>query len=489
MQRIDQTNLTTPRSSRAGRRRGPRPGIRRAQSRARRHGIASLLAMLYMIIFSALALGFYAAVTMANQLAHNDEKAMNAQIATESGLKFIQLQLATVSIPGNTPPNQMMQEVLKDLVAQQGTSENLAGRPITLVGSTIHFPAGADQFVALDAYGAGFRAEITDNGDGLLKVKVHGRYRGVLISRAAELFYEPVTRSTNIFDFGIVTRGPIYVSGGGVIGGGTDPAHGSILSLSESNVPVSLSGTSGIAGDVFMTNPKGTVSISGGGVTIAGESIPALRAQHIHAGVDAPELPTTDSGVFLPYATNPYEPGKTVYTNVIIPPNTNPTFSSDTTIQGVLYIKYPNKVSFNSKTIIRGTVVAENGATPGPNNQISFGGGVEAYGVDTLPTDAVPANSPLRQLLGSTLLAPGFHVTLSGHSGSIGGVMLAHSFEFVGSSGGVINGTFIGLGDVTMKFTGGASIARTKVPGPIPAGLVFSKTFKPLRKTYTEVRP
>ena len=47
----------------------------------------------------------------------------------------------------------------------------------------------------------------------------------------------------------------------------------------------------------------------------------------------------------------------------------------------------------------------------------------------------------------------------------------------------------IGLGDVEMKFTGGASIARTKPSGPIPVGLVFSKTFKPHRNTYAEVRP
>jgi hypothetical protein len=154
-----------------------------------------------------------------------------------------------------------------------------------------------------------------------------------------------------------------------------------------------------------------------------------------------------------------------------------------------MYVKYPNKITFNSKAVIRGTIVVENGATPSKNNVISFGGGVEAYGVNTVPTSDIPEDSPVRQLLGSTLLAPGYHVSLGGSSGSIGGIMLANSFEFVGGSGGVINGTFIGLGDVEMKFTGGASIARTKASGPIPVGLQFSKTFKPKRNTYMEVRP
>ena len=128
MQRPEQASLATPR---------PRPRADaepRTANALRRRGIASLLAMLYLIIFSALALGFYAAVTMATQLAHNDEKAMNAQVAAESGLKFVRYQLSRVRVPGNTPPNEMMQEVLKDLLAQQGASDNLAGRGIGLGG-------------------------------------------------------------------------------------------------------------------------------------------------------------------------------------------------------------------------------------------------------------------------------------------------------------------------------------------------------------------
>ena len=57
----------------------PRRRVRRS-SAAPRRGVASVLAMLYLVIFSTLALGFYSAVTTANQLAHNDERAMMAQV-------------------------------------------------------------------------------------------------------------------------------------------------------------------------------------------------------------------------------------------------------------------------------------------------------------------------------------------------------------------------------------------------------------------------
>ena len=59
MQRLEQASLATPRP------RPARPRRLRTANALRRRGIASLLAMLYLIIFSALALGFYAAVTMA----------------------------------------------------------------------------------------------------------------------------------------------------------------------------------------------------------------------------------------------------------------------------------------------------------------------------------------------------------------------------------------------------------------------------------------
>ena len=485
MQRTERTHLVTPDRQRA-------PSRRYHAARARhRRGIASLLAMLYLIIFSALALGFYAAVTTAAQIAHNDEKALNAQIATESGFRFIMYELGRVRVPGSTAPNEVMQEVVRDLRAQQGTSLNLNGRTIELVGNTIHYPLGAEEFIPLDNMGGGFRAEITDASVGeetYLQVKIHGRYRGKQISRAIQVFFESVISSTSVFDYGIVTRGPITVSGGGVIGGGGVAAEGTVLSMSGVSFPVSLSGTSGIAGKIYLTNKNGNVSVSGGGVTVAGKPPPELY-NYVVKGVEPPDLPESDSRIFRPYATNPYVEGQSIYRNVFIPPYTNPTFSGATEIHGVMYIQYPNKVTFNAKTVIRGTIVVENGALPSKNNLISFGGGVEAYAVTSVPTDSIPEDSPVRKLVGSTLLAPGFHVSLGGQSGSIGGIMMANSFEFVGGSGGVINGTFIGLGDVEMKFTGGASIARSRATGPIPMGIRFPRTFRAVHPTYVEVQP
>jgi hypothetical protein len=195
-----------------------------------------------------------------------------------------------------------------------------------------------------------------------------------------------------------------------------------------------------------------------------------------------------DTQIFLPFVTSTYRPGRRLYTNCLVPANTNPNFSGDTTIEGVLYIKNPNKVSFTGHCTIRGVIVVENGASAGSNNSIKFSGGATAYGMETLP-DRPEFPPELRALRGSALLAPGYAVTLSGQSGSIGGTLVADSFTLSGGSGGVIEGTLIGLGPATLNLTGGASISRNRPNGPIPAGLVFDRSYRPVQQTYTEVRP
>src|SRR5438477_12347687 len=63
----------------------------------KRQGITSVLAMMYLCLFSVLAIGFYASATMSTQLAGNEKQGADAQSATESGLQFVKYQMASLN--------------------------------------------------------------------------------------------------------------------------------------------------------------------------------------------------------------------------------------------------------------------------------------------------------------------------------------------------------------------------------------------------------
>ena len=467
-----------------------RTGPRRRGSATRR-GTASVLAMLYLVIFSTLALGFYTAVTTATQVAYNDERVMNAQIAAESGMHFMTMQLASVTIPGGTPNDKVLGELFKVLSASKllkPESSNMNGRSIGMGGDTIFVPASADDyFIPLDHSGGGFQAVIVDVGDGSVLVKVVGRYRGVVIVRAIELGFVSKTTTTTVFDYGIVARGPIQMNGGPGITSPTDPSHASVLTTFDSPTQATMKGHPVIGGNLDMSNKDAAVSL-GSGASVGGSSQSQLRDQHVRRGVPEPTFPTVDTDVFRPFAVNPYKPNQPVYTNVIVPPNTNPTFSSNVKIEGVLYIRNPNNVRFSGQATVRGVIVVENGARSSSNNQITFTGGVDMFDMSTLPNS--PKFPPaLRALQGSSLLAPGYAVTMRGNSGVVGGTMVADSFDLGGTAGGKVEGTIIALGTAPFQFGGNAAISRTPGKVPLPAGLILPRTFTPVHQTYLEVRP
>ena len=79
-----------------------RPALRQFHPQ-RRRGATAVLAMLYLVLFSTLALGFYAATTTAVQVSHNDSQVSRAFLASESGLDFMRYHLSRVSIPAYAP--------------------------------------------------------------------------------------------------------------------------------------------------------------------------------------------------------------------------------------------------------------------------------------------------------------------------------------------------------------------------------------------------
>src|SRR5437773_1983121 len=206
-------------------------------TRGARRGVASVLAMLYLVIFSTLALGFFASTTLSTQIAGNDRRTMEAQVAAESGLQFMRYQLSRVKVDASVPPEKVFEEVYHQLATNLNGKPNLGGAEVAYDGTSIAIPGGGTYVNITPDGDAAFATSIVPDGDRLVTRLVGRSARGAF-HRALQLDFVRVDQATNIFDYGIVTRGPIVMSGGGLIAGATNPADNNVLSLAKNATPV-----------------------------------------------------------------------------------------------------------------------------------------------------------------------------------------------------------------------------------------------------------
>jgi Tfp pilus assembly protein PilX len=455
---------------------------------ARRTGITSVIAMLYLTLFSMLAIGFYGSVTTQVQVSYNDMNINAAQAAAESGMQFIRFQLSALNVAHNTPSDQLFNQVYIQLATAMNGTGNLGSDTVGLSGSTINIPSTAGHMINLDNSGAGFFASVTQSGQ-VLVVKVTGQARSGQIQRAIQMNYGIAQRASSIFGYGVASRGSIYMGGNAKILGASDPTKGSVMSATMQPVTaLTMAGSEQISGDASFVNPNAITSISGSASIASSSPASGTFANHIHKGVDNPTFPQIDTSAFLPYCTNTYAGGKTLVNCIL--PSGNWSFSGNVTIQGILYVQTPCNITFNGNTTIQGCIVVQNNPTgTAATNLISFSGTVSSSGIDTLPVGSTfPAGEVA--LKNAFLLAPNCTASFTGNFGSIGGSIIADKLSFSGNAGGTVLGSVIGLTDTPLTLNGSSDIIINSTgTSQYPSGVFFGNQYVPLPDTYQEVAP
>jgi hypothetical protein len=453
-----------------------------------RRGMTAVLAMLYLTLMASLALGFYSATNTAVQVSQNEQKVERVRLAAESGLDFARFQLSRVSIPAKAKLALHFSIMSDQLSAKMNGSGNLNNGSIYVSEDTVRAPADPNQFIKADDKGSEFQFTITDLGDHKIRVTSVGRnatsYSAAGL-RIIRMDFELQQNKSKVFQYGIATRGTVVTSGSSRLKGAPDPSKGSILSLSTStNTPVAIGGKL-VTGDISVTNPNANVIASGsvGGSTNSND----IQANHVHKGVEEPEFPTVDTSMFIPYATNLYTPGKGSYSNIRIPPNTNPSFNAGTVLKGVIYVQTPNRITFNGNASIQGVIVTDTENQVGNlnTNTISFSGSFDAKGVETLD----PSYGTLRDLSGSFLLLPGFSLNFTGNFGATAhGSIVADKVSMTGSSSVTLDGSLVIMKDTPMTMGGSSELTAGDNALAFPTGLKFSNRYIPLPSTYEEVK-
>lgn len=436
-------------------------------ARNSRKGTALLLSMMFVMLFSALAVSM-ATMSGANlTTAENQQKSNDARNAAESGLEIIRGWISHVSIPGTIAEHSRFSALTTEL-------QDLL-QPLQNVTIIVHSDAIHIEPITIDAATQkSFRAYIRPTSYDIFEIFIIG-YAGDF-SRPLRVNFNYGERANTVFNYGVATRGPLSLHGNILLEGVNVSVEADtyIESLGH-NLALEIIGNSKIAGSVSIANNDAYVDLQGGQAGIGGETGQDAIDNHVAFGVPPTEFPEPDPEHFEQWATNTYDPeddSADVYENIRIPAGTNPHFSSQTTLRGVTYIETPNVVTFSGGVTIEGVIVGDGDWNDdSATNQLNFTGNISSYCVSSLPYE--PQFEGLHDQTGTFILAPGFKASFGGNVQTVNGAIAANGIEFHGDAGGTIAGSVINYSDTQMLLSGNSDLYFNRSGlTEIPAGFV-----------------
>src|SRR6266568_5039750 len=134
----------------------------------RRRGVAALIAMMYLVIFATLAVGFYVSANSAVIVSDNEARGARGLAAAETGMDFTRYQLANIKVPANTQTSDLLSVVTAQLSPLLDGTANMKGHTVSLTNGTIYLPSSNDWITADSTTGMKFRVAITQNADTLV---------------------------------------------------------------------------------------------------------------------------------------------------------------------------------------------------------------------------------------------------------------------------------------------------------------------------------
>lgn len=448
----------------------------------RNRGAAFVVAMIFVLVFSALAVSMATLSGTNLQIAENQRKGDCARASAESGVEIIRFWLNRFSVAGATDPSLVLNE-LSSPASVHSLPYDLTEQGITNIttsydGTTLTIPS-----VTLDSENSkSFSAVITQLDADTLQMDVTGVYK--TMTRTIRANYDFGVRIHTVFDYGVATKGPLHLAGNIELEGANVTVESDVYIVSENSLlALEIIGNSSIAGDVHIGNPLATYDLQGGQASVGGETLPEAD-DHIITGYGEVEFPVPNPDYFEHYVVEDINLAETTFTNVRIPPNTNPSFGGGVTMYGVVFIETPNLVTFTGHVTITGIIVGDGDVTDDSGtNRIDFLGTVSSNPVDDLPGSF----GELKNETGTFLMAPGFSLSFSGDFETINGAIAANGITFSGNAGGIIEGSVLNYSDTPMDLSGNNSLVFNRYADTeIPAGFEPEIVLKYDHTSYSE---
>jgi hypothetical protein len=458
---------------------------RRATGR-KQDGAILIISMIFLVVFASLGLAMVSLSDSNVQVANNHKQANRARHCAESGFEIVRYWLNTVEMSGTLTPSQRLAQTASSLQSNWA-ARGVSNLTLSASGSTLSIP-----WVSLDGSSTNrFSAQLThvDPNSNTLRVRVTGERDS--ITRIIQADYQFIERANSAFDYGVATKGPLALSGNIEMAGFSVSIESNAF-IESLNDPVALSitGNSQIGGNVEIGHSDPIYDFQGGQVSIGGATGDEIY-DHIKAGVDVPDFPEPVTATFAPYAVNIVDANTdtssdATFENIRILPNTNPDFTGQSTLKGVIFIETPNVVTFTGGVDMTGIIVGDGDWTDNSGtNQIIFRGNVDSTSVSELPAEAQYAG--LHDETGTFVMAPGFHVGFGGSFSTLAGAIVGNGVEFFGNAGGTINGSIINYSDETMTLSGNADLYFNRSGlTEVPAGFVPTIVLQLTPTSYSE---
>ncbi|MDD4889876.1 MAG: hypothetical protein PHU85_08075 [Phycisphaerae bacterium] len=458
----------------------------------RRRGFSSLIATFYVALFSGLAIAFVAFSSLNSAIAGNARAEQAALTAAESGLSIVRYRLSEISLNVKLSPTECFAAIGQSLSDAFNGTVNLGGRSVSASGTRVYVPPIN---VDLNVPGANFDAEIVPVAQGY-QVTVTGAYgtvrRPIRILVVEQL--GPVDNS--IMKNGIVSRGSVHMNGSATLHSNV-PGGAAIMSLDpDASPPIHVGGSGVFDGDFYMVKPDVTASqvVGGSALFLNPETgyYESNAAAHVHSGVAEPQFPRVNTAVFdqliatLPKTTITSESDLTHVStlhNTLIRAGTNPRFQNGMTITGLVYIEWPNNVTFGGSVNLTGMIVCqpppfEPSIYASPTNDMIFNGAINSSGAENLPD--TPEYAGLRSQKGTFLLAKDYEVLFNGAMGTVNGSIYASDLTMNGATTGTVRGSILVDRRVEFVKNGSTNVMfQVSADAQLPSGLEFDQ-FKTL---------
>ncbi len=446
-------------------------------------GAVLLISMIFVVIFSALAVSIAVLSGTNVQLASNQHKVDHALAGAESGLEVTRFWLNRVEMPSSTQPSNYLSTIM-DI-----WQNDLAANSISNI--TVN-PDGSIQPVTLDsATGRTFNGQSLIDPSDPNTLQVYTTGDSGQITRTVKVCYDIEPYEYPIFDFGLAIKGPLNFNGNPTLNGVNANSEADIYIESQNNnLALLVTGNTNFDGDITIANANADVTLMRD-ILIGGDQGQAAIDNHISMGADPIEFPVPDTERFLQYATGDIIRRSTdtsssmTLTNATIKAGTNPVFEDNVIIEGVLFIESPNIVTFNGNVDVQGLIVGDGDADNPGTNKISFLGNFE-----TNPYPPGPEFDAIRPETGSSILAPGFGVSFEGNFSALSGVMAVSGAYFTGNVNAVVKGTIINYSENPTTIEGNATLNFDRSDDiKIPAGFDLIRVLTYDSSSYEELVP